>query len=120
VLVSFAYVLACRLLQLVVLGARADRSKDLDESGEHHAAIDAGPAVAARLDGSRKMPEPTMFPITSAVAIPKPSSRFSVAGCGRDATVRPAGRFRRTSLRVSVSWPRIVRSSRRPRRESPW
>jgi hypothetical protein len=39
--------------------------------------IDAGPASPARTAGSVKMPEPTMLPTTSAVAIQRPIDRFS-------------------------------------------
>lgn len=39
------------------------------------ASIDTGPAVAASLDRSRKMADPTVFSIKSAVAVHNPTSR---------------------------------------------
>src|SRR5689334_12672102 len=39
--------------------------------------IDTGPAADASEAGSRKIPEPTMLPTTSATAIHRPISRFS-------------------------------------------
>ena len=41
-----------------------------------HARIDTGPAVPAIAAGKRKIPEPTMLPITRAVAIQRPMERF--------------------------------------------
>jgi hypothetical protein len=40
------------------------------------ARMDAGPASPESAAGRVKMPEPTMFPITSAVAIQRPIDRF--------------------------------------------
>ena len=40
--------------------------------------IDAGPASPARAAGRVKIPEPTMLPTTSAVAIQRPIERFSL------------------------------------------
>jgi hypothetical protein len=42
-----------------------------------HARIEIGPAALARAAGSKKTPEPTMFPITSAVAVRVPIERLS-------------------------------------------
>src|SRR3954471_12760438 len=43
-----------------------------------HARIEIGPAALASAAGSRKTPEPTIFPITSAVAVRVPIERLSV------------------------------------------
>ena len=45
------------------------------------ASSEIGP-TAARDDGSPKTPDPTMFPITSAVAIDRPSERLSFGRAG--------------------------------------
>jgi hypothetical protein len=39
--------------------------------------IETGPAASAREAGSRKTPEPTMFPTTRAVAVQSPIERLS-------------------------------------------
>ena len=49
-----------------------------------HASIETGPAVAASDEGSRKIPEPTMLPTTSAVAIHSPMERLSFGGRSPD------------------------------------
>jgi hypothetical protein len=50
------------------------------------ATTETGPAVPAMAAGSRKIPDPIMFPTTSAVAIQRPIERFRP---GRFAPARP-------------------------------
>ena len=53
-----------------------------------HASSEIGPTAASD-DGSPNTPEPTMFPITSAVAIDRPSDRFSLGGPSARPRIRP-------------------------------
>ena len=47
-----------------------------------NARIETGPAVPAMAAGRRKTPEPTMLPMTRAVAIQMPNDRFSPGESG--------------------------------------
>src|ERR1700758_3584896 len=60
-----------------VAKTRASRIAPVPVSTHPSSEIDPTPAND---DGSRKTPDPTMFPTTSAVAIQKPSDRFSFGG----------------------------------------
>ena len=52
-----------------------EREQHRADAREDERTIEAGPASPARTAGSVKMPEPTMLPTTSAVAIQRPIDR---------------------------------------------
>src|SRR5262245_26416042 len=65
--------------------------------------METGPAAPARVAGSRKTPEPTMLPTTSAVAIHRPIDRFSFGapsdGDGIEASSQKVGSDRASGPR---------------------
>ena len=65
-----------------------------------HASSEIGPTAASD-DGSPKTPDPTMFPITSAVAIERPSERFSLGRAGLSAV--PASRVGLVGMVVDMA-----------------